>query len=85
MLDWESWGRAPTGTDAATLHAYTLHVPDVAARVYETFADVLDTEDGLRARLLVTARLQRRIDLGDDPILAEPLQRQARELARRLS
>lgn len=84
ILDWEGWGLAPAGTDAATLHAYSLLVPDIAAQVHDTFADILDTPGGLRARLLATVRLQRRIDQGDPPILAEPLRRQARELADRL-
>lgn len=85
ILDWEGWGLAPAGTDAATLHAYSLLVPEIAAQVHDTFADILDTPDGLQARLLATVRLQRRIDHGDPPILAEPLRRQARELADRLS
>lgn len=53
ILDWEGWGLALAGTDAATLHAYSLPVPEVAAQVHETFADILDTPDGLQARLLV--------------------------------
>lgn len=85
ILDWEGWGLAPAGTDVATLHAYSLLVPEIAARVHDTFADILDTPDGLQARLLVTVRLQRRIDHGDPPILAEPLRRQARELADQLN
>ena len=85
ILDWEGWGRAPAGTDAATLHAYSLLVPEIAAEVHRTFADILDTRDGLLAGLLATVRLQRRIGHGDDPILARPLQRRARELASRLS
>jgi hypothetical protein len=84
ILDWEGWGRAPVGTDAATLHAYSLLVPEIAAQVHDTFADILDSPDGLRARLLATVRLQRRIEHGDPPILAKPLQRQVRELASRL-
>lgn len=84
ILDWEGWGRAPAGIDAATLHAYSLLVPEIAAQVHDTFVDILDTPDGLRARLMATVRLQRRIDHGDSPVLAEPLQRQAQELASRL-
>ncbi|UUU36560.1 hypothetical protein JIX56_45870 [Streptomyces sp. CA-210063] len=37
ILDWEAWGRAPEGFDAATLYAYMLLQPDTAARVHDTF------------------------------------------------
>ncbi|MEU9456744.1 hypothetical protein [Streptomyces sp. NPDC048277] len=29
LLDWEAWGRAPEGFDAAMLYAYSLHQPDM--------------------------------------------------------
>lgn len=35
ILDWEGWGRAPEGFDAATLYAYTLLQPNTAAHVRE--------------------------------------------------
>ncbi|WP_329374555.1 hypothetical protein [Streptomyces sp. NBC_01483] len=37
LLDWEGWGQAPEGFDAATLYAYSLLQPDVAARVRDVF------------------------------------------------
>lgn len=43
ILDWEGWGLAPAGYDAATLYCHSLLIPKVAAQVHEQFADVLDT------------------------------------------
>ena len=80
VLDWELWGRAPAGTDAATLLCYSLPVPGAAERVRAEFADVLGTPTGRVAQLYVIARLLRRIDGGDYPELATPLGRLARGL-----
>lgn len=75
LLDWELWGRRPAGTDAATLLLYALPVPAVAERVRETFGDILDSDDGRRAQMIVAARMLGRIAGGDYPELAEPLRR----------
>lgn len=73
VLDWELWGRAPVGTDAATLLCYSLLVPAVAEQIRQTFADKLDGPSGRVAQLYVIARLLRRIDGGDYPELRQPL------------
>jgi hypothetical protein len=73
LVDWEFWGTAPGGTDAATLHSYSLLIPTVAQQVHDLFADTLDTPTGRTAQLYVAARLLRRIDDGDYLDLAEPL------------
>ncbi|WP_433264852.1 phosphotransferase [Actinosynnema sp. CS-041913] len=80
LLDWELWGRGPVGTDAATLLCYSLLVPDIAQRVREVYADVLDTDAGRFAQLYVVARLSRRIDGGEYPDLAQPLEQHTRAL-----
>ncbi|PBC83464.1 hypothetical protein SAMN05428945_1914 [Streptomyces sp. 2224.1] len=46
LLDWEGWGTAPLGYDAATLYLHSLPAQDVAERVRKEFAHVLDTPDG---------------------------------------
>ncbi|GAA2139770.1 aminoglycoside phosphotransferase [Streptomyces synnematoformans] len=79
LLDWELWGRGPVGIDAATLHCYSLAVPSLARTVRDHFP-VLDTPDGHRAQLYVTARLLRRARLGDHPHLVEPLRLHAQAL-----
>ncbi|WP_257039616.1 hypothetical protein [Streptomyces sp. OV198] len=82
ILDWEGWGRAPEGFDAATLYAYTLLRPDIAARVRETFP-VLGNPDGLAAEATVCAQLLQTVSRGDNLILADPLRNWSEELRRR--
>ncbi|GGZ49703.1 hypothetical protein GCM10010387_49970 [Streptomyces inusitatus] len=54
--DWENWGRLPVGYDIGLLHAYSLAVPSVAARIREEFADVLDTPTGRAGELIALAQ-----------------------------
>ncbi|KJK43564.1 aminoglycoside phosphotransferase [Lentzea aerocolonigenes] len=75
LLDWESWGRGPVGTDPATLLCYSLLVPETADRVRNTFAHVLDTDAGRLAQLYAAARLLHWIDKGGHPDLAAPLRK----------
>ncbi|MER6320215.1 hypothetical protein ABT237_41690 [Streptomyces sp. NPDC001581] len=42
ILDWEGWGRAPYGYDAATLYVYALLTPETAARIRTELSPVLD-------------------------------------------
>lgn len=65
ILDWEFWGTAPTGTDAATLYCTSLLVPDVADEIHDRFVDVLDTADGRLAQLGIIAQLLRHPDSAD--------------------
>lgn len=81
ILDWELWGRGPAGTDAASLYCHSLLVPAVAARVWDTFTDVLDTPTGRTAQLAVAARMLGRVDGGDYPELEAPLRRLVATLA----
>ncbi|WP_306369011.1 aminoglycoside phosphotransferase [Nocardiopsis sp. CC223A] len=80
ILDWELWGRAPAGLDAATLYCHSLTHPETAEQVYRVFADQLDTPDGVRAQLFVIARSLLRIERGDDLAVAPLLHQRAREL-----
>lgn len=73
LVDWEGWGIAPAGFDAATLHVYSLLQPEMAAAVRSELADELSTRDGLLSQLYVTGRLLLRIESGDFPDLAIPL------------
>lgn len=59
ILDWESWGMAPVGWDAACLWNASLAVPGLAARVESTFSDVLDTRSGRLSQLLLCANVAR--------------------------
>jgi hypothetical protein len=57
IIDWELWGTAVAGYGAASLYCSALGVPQVAKRVHETFADVLDSPAGRYAQLIVAAEL----------------------------
>jgi hypothetical protein len=85
LLDWEGWGTAPRGYDAAMLHSHSLLVPDAAERVRRELGDVLDTPHGQFAELAVISELLYAAARGISPVLVEPLrQRAARLLGRRL-
>ncbi|MEU9120588.1 aminoglycoside phosphotransferase [Streptomyces sp. NPDC048506] len=59
LLDWEDWGLAPAGWDAACLWSASLPVPVLAARVLNVFADVLNTRTGQLSRLMLCANVAR--------------------------
>lgn len=80
LLDWELWGRGPTGTDEATLYLYSLATPAVARAVHAQFAETLDSPDGRRAQLCVAARLLHRSTFGDHPDLVAPLRQLVSEV-----
>lgn len=46
VLDWEDWGRAPRGLDAANLWVCSLAVPTLATRVRELRRDDLESRTG---------------------------------------
>lgn len=71
VMDWELWGSAPVGYDAATLYTFALLVPDVAARVRDEFGDVLDSPDCLAARLSAASRVLWRAEDGENADLAD--------------
>ncbi|OEJ22507.1 hypothetical protein [Streptomyces subrutilus] len=65
ILDWEGWGRAPYGYDAATLYLYALLTPATAARIRTELAPVLDRPEARTGLLTVAAQIlqaQDRID-----------------------
>ncbi|MYR34830.1 hypothetical protein GTW20_21880 [Nocardiopsis alba] len=59
LLDWEDWGAAPRGYDAATLWGFSLGVPAVADRVRREFEHDLETRAGRISRLLFCANVLR--------------------------
>ncbi|MGW3631869.1 hypothetical protein ACWD7F_17165 [Streptomyces sp. NPDC005122] len=83
LLDWEGWGSAPEGFDAATLYAYTLLQPNIAGRVRTAFP-VLGSTAGLAAETTVCAQMLQTVARGDNVILEVPL-RDWSELLRRRS
>ncbi|MGW2539691.1 aminoglycoside phosphotransferase [Kitasatospora sp. NPDC001574] len=59
ILDWEDWGNAPAGLDAACLWAASLQQPAIADKVLDRFGDVLQTRSGRLSRLLLCANTAR--------------------------
>ncbi len=83
ILDWEMWGRAPAGYDAATLYCTSLLCPETAKKIHDAMAYILDTDSGRIATLAATVRLLRFIDCGDYLPLAGPLRDHAHNLIQR--
>ncbi|RYJ29422.1 hypothetical protein CU044_1891 [Streptomyces sp. L-9-10] len=80
LLDWERWGRVPFGYDAGLLHANSLLVPDVAARIRKEFAPVLDTPAGRIGELAALAEMLQAVARGWYPDLAPHLVARAEAL-----
>ncbi|XVS65999.1 hypothetical protein ACQPYE_08075 [Actinosynnema sp. CA-299493] len=57
LLDWEDWGMAPRGWDAANLWASSFAVPELAQRVFEELRDDLDSRTGKLAQLYHCAEI----------------------------
>lgn len=64
-LDWEGWGLAPRGFDAASLYMHSLAVPELADRIGTLFAEELNSSDGVISQLYVADRMSRRGDRDD--------------------
>ncbi|MFF3845767.1 hypothetical protein [Streptomyces sp. NPDC002328] len=62
VLDWEGWGRAPVGIDAAQLYVYSLRTPATAARVRQAFAPTLDIPAARVAELTICAQVLQAAD-----------------------
>lgn len=84
VLDWEGWGTAPTGYDAALLHAYSLGMPETAERVRQELSTFLDSEDGRFAELVVISELLQTAERGDNAELVPALRRRAKEVWHRM-
>jgi hypothetical protein len=82
LLDWEGWGRAPLGYDAALLATHSMFAPETEARVRTEFAATLDTPEGRFAELTVLAELIQTTTRGDNLDAAHELRDRARRLLR---
>ncbi|MGH3888249.1 MAG: hypothetical protein ACRDSZ_17070, partial [Pseudonocardiaceae bacterium] len=79
LLDWEDWGLAPRGWDAATLWGNSLAAPALAERVQQEYQVDLGSRSGLVSQLFFCAEI---IAAGDDYAgpLAEPSRGEAARL-----
>ncbi|WP_406132242.1 phosphotransferase [Streptomyces sp. NBC_00989] len=73
VLDWEGWGIAPRGYDAAIFYAYAQLAPDTAARIRRELAAFLEGAAGRAALLVVCAELLQSASRGDHPDLTPKL------------
>jgi len=80
IIDWEGWGLAPTGYDAATLHTNSLPAPQVAARIRQELAHHLDTSAGRFAELVAITELLHTTTRGDNLHLIQLLRQRAAHL-----
>ncbi|SFS92754.1 aminoglycoside phosphotransferase [Saccharopolyspora flava] len=80
LLDWEGWGRGPTGTDAATLLCCSLLAPATYGDVRSVFAGVLDSPSGRVAQFYAAARLLHRVEMDERHDFAHALRAHARAL-----
>lgn len=79
ILDWEAWGLAPYGFDAAVLLCFSLLEPEMTRRVEDVFRDALWCKDGMVMQLFVCAELLRMAELYRDHLeLVEPLMQRSR-------
>ncbi|WP_073951141.1 phosphotransferase [Streptomyces kebangsaanensis] len=84
ILDWEGWGTAPAGYDAALLHAYSLTMPETAERVRRELSTGLDSDAGRFAELVVITELLQSAERGDNLELVPALRQRAKEVWRRM-
>lgn len=79
VFDWEDWGMAPRGLDAANLWGASLAVPALADRVRRERRDDLESRDGKLMTLFVAAKI-----LGPYADPGDPRLGAARETAERV-
>jgi len=84
LLDWEYWGAAPRGYDAATLLMHSTGDAALMQKIRSLFADDLDTPAGVIAQLYLVARGLNHIEGGlGDPRRHGPLEAEANRLLKR--
>ncbi|WP_424937721.1 MULTISPECIES: hypothetical protein [Bacteria] len=79
LVDWESWGCAPAGSDIVTLYLHSLLVPDIAEGIRDRFPGVFASRSGEVAIVYAGSRMLARAMSGDYPDLIDPIHRTIRE------
>jgi hypothetical protein len=82
LLDWESWGTAPAGYDAALLHVVSLTRPPLARLIHRLHQRELDTPTDHIAQLAAASKVLELVDRGHNPELARPVRERAEQLLR---
>ncbi|MFJ5143032.1 hypothetical protein [Streptomyces sp. NPDC088707] len=81
VLDWEGWGMAPYGWDAALFYAFAQTAPATAAVIRREFGALLDHAAGQAAILIACALLLQSVERGDFTELGPYLNRLAQHAA----
>lgn len=66
ILDWERWGVAPEGYDAATLYVASLGVPELAAEILDRFSTTLNSPSGRFSQLYVASEFIQGFERGNN-------------------
>lgn len=83
ILDWECWGLAPQGWDAANLVAFSAHDKKLVRRLEHAFADQLATPSGRISRLATLAQILHGFEIKWlDPAYKRPIERMAEDVLR---
>ncbi|MFG2712213.1 hypothetical protein ACGFX2_16895 [Streptomyces goshikiensis] len=83
IIDWEDWGMAPRGLDAATLWGNALAVPALADRVHRERRADLESRDGKLMSLFFLSKIVGPQAYEEDPLLA-PARKEAERLVAEL-
>ncbi|WP_328561960.1 hypothetical protein [Streptomyces coelicoflavus] len=83
LFDWEDWGNAPRGLDAASLWASSLAVPTLAERVRQERRHDFESRDGKLMTLFTCSKILGPHAHPADPRL-EPARRMAEEVVEQL-
>ncbi|MEU9596334.1 hypothetical protein AB0E06_05850 [Streptomyces sp. NPDC048109] len=83
LFDWEDWGNAPRGLDAASLWASSLAVPALAERVRQERRHDFESRDGKLMTLFACSKILGPHAHPQDPRL-EPARRMAEHVVERL-
>ncbi|MFD0120201.1 hypothetical protein [Streptomyces virginiae] len=83
IIDWEDWGMAPRGLDAATLWGNALAVPVLADRVHRERRADLESRDGKLMSLFFLSKIVGPHAYEEDPLLA-PGRKEAERLVAEL-
>jgi hypothetical protein len=80
ILDWEGWGQAPAGYDAAVLHSHSLLTPQATASIRDYLGHLLNNPTGRFAELAaLTELLHNTTDEPNQP-LQEAVHKRASQL-----
>ena len=80
IVDWEGYGFAPVGLDAATLLTYSLSHPPTADVVREAFSDVLSGKQGFLVQLYMAEIVMSGIRAGFHAHLEQPIREHVKKL-----